>query len=188
MSDLRVKTDSGWRDARGTSDARQIVASKLMEVRQTKILAAAGNYAAEDVLSENATVGTCWTFANAMSSDEGSGIVIKAQALCSTTSLTPRLSLYLFNKIPTSVLRDNIANTAVLTADLPHYQGIIDFMSLGDLGGYSEATATPSTVGNLPLSVKCLDRNLYGVAITRDAETGEAAGMTLTFILTIEQC
>jgi len=58
-----------------------------------------------------------------------------------------------------------------------------------DLGGDSEAIASPSTVGNLPLAIKCAagSKALYGVLVTRDAITGESAGDDYTIVLTAER-
>lgn len=161
-----------------------------VRVSVTKALAAAGNYAAEDVLSESATdgAGTAWTFANAAPSG-GSGYIVGATALLETTALTPRITLYLFNATPTSELDDNAANTAVIHADASKYIGRIDFDALQDLGGDSEAVATPSTSGNLPMKfvLAAGATSLFGIAVTRDAITGENATDDLVITLFIEQ-
>jgi len=161
----------------------------LVNVTVTKALAAAGNYAAEDVLSEHASTGTSWTFSGVVKQNGCSGEITKAQAICETTSLTPRLTLYLFTAAPTSQLNDNAANTALLHADLANYIGKIDFNAMEDLGGDSETIATPSTYGNLPLAFTCASdaNDLYGILVTRDAITGESAGDDMTINLTIEQ-
>lgn len=150
----------------------------------TKAVAAAGNYAAEDVLSESASAGTAWAFLGM----GGSGYIVKAQVICKTTAQVHRLTLYLFNALPTSNLNDNVANTALLHADLANYVGKIDFPAMEDLGGDSEVVVSPSTIGNLPLqySTKSREDALYGVLVTRDAFTGEAAGEDYTVILTVE--
>lgn len=162
-----------------------------VRVSTTKALAAAGNYAAEDVLSEDADngEGTAWTFNDCATNKGGSGYIVGAIASLETTALTQRITLYLFNATPTSELDDNAANTAVLNADIGKYVGRIDFPALEDLGGNSEAVVTPSTSGNLPLKFVCAstDNNLYGIAVTRDAITGENATDDLTIILLIEQ-
>jgi hypothetical protein len=165
------------------------VSSPHKVIRVTKALAAAGNYSAEDVLSESASVGTAWKFRNALDPYKDKGVIVKAIALCSTTGLVPRLRVYLFSATPTSMLNDNEGNTTLITADLPNYLGWIDFPGLTDLGGYSETIATPNTSGNLPFSFVLAGKpkDLYGLVVTRDAETNEAAGMTLTIELEIEQ-
>lgn len=158
--------------------------SLIKTVSVTKALAAAANYAAEDVLSESASAGTVWTF-NMLG---GSGYITKAQAICETTALTPRLTLFLFKTLPTSELNDNVANTALLHADLAKYIGKIDFPALEDIGGDSEAVATPNTNGNLPLAFDCasVTDTLYGILVTRDAITGETATDDMTIILTVD--
>ena len=165
------------------------VVSKTKTVSVTKALAAAGNYTAEDVLSESATIGTAWTFSAIARQNGASGRITKAQAICETTALTPRLTLFVFTATPTSALNDNVANTALLHADLANYVGKIDFLGLEDLGGDSEAVATASTTGNLPLDFTCAATadDLYGILVTRDAITGEVAGDDMVIRLTAEQ-
>ena len=154
-----------------------------VEVIDTQNLAAAGDYAAEDVLSGNATAGTPYRF-----KDVGkSGVIEKAIAFCSVTALAPRLTLYLFNRLPTGVLNDNVANTNPTVTDHPAYEGKIDFLAMEDLGGGSESVVSMGTYGNLPLPYYSPDGVLYGVAVTRDAITGEAVGMVLSFKLQVRR-
>lgn len=157
-------------------------------VSVTKALAAADDYAAEDVMSESATTGTVWTF-EVTRITGGGGYITKALALWETTGLTPRLTLYLFNVAPTTNLYDNVANTAPAYADVAGYQGKIDFPMMEDLGGMSSAVASPSTYGNLPLAFECTSSSvvLYGILTTRDAITGESAGKSMTIKLAIDQ-
>ncbi|MDY6957619.1 MAG: hypothetical protein SVK08_00545 [Halobacteriota archaeon] len=159
---------------------------RLKTVGVTKAVAAAGNYVAEDVLSESASAGTAWTFSAIADRDGGTGEIVKAHVICETTAQTHRLTLYLFSAAPTSELNDNAANTALLHADLDNYVGYIDFPALEDLGGDSEAIATPSTTGNLPLAYECASGadDLIGILVTRDAVTGETAGDDYTVRLT----
>ncbi len=171
----------------GLDDLEQAIknaSAKVLKkvVSREKPLAAAGDYAAEDVLSESATLGSAWLFQGL----PAIGRITKAQAICSITALTPRLTLYLFRGLPTSALNDNVANTALLHADLSKYIGKIDFTGMEDLGGDSESIVTPSTSGNLPLDYETEDNSLWGVLVTRDAITGEVAGMSMTIRLTVE--
>jgi len=67
--------------------------------------------------------------------------------------------------------------------------GKIDFPALESLGTTdSTATATPSTVGNLPLAFKCAAGadDLFGILVTRVAFT-QTAGDDMTVILLVEQ-
>lgn len=156
-------------------------------VSVTKEVAAADNYAAEDVLSEDVSAGTAWTFPDVVAKG-GRGYITNARVICQTTNLTPRLTLYLFKAAPTSALNDNVANTTLLHADLANYQGKIDFPALEDLGGDSEAVISTSTVGNLPLAFQCAENSgaLHGVLVTRDAITGETVDDEYTLELTVE--
>ncbi len=173
------------------SQATVHIARELTTVSVTKALAAAANYAAEDVLSESASAGTAWTFSSVVRRNGDSGTIVKAVALLETTALTPGLALFLFSGTPTSALNDNVANTAVLHADEANYVGRITFPAMADLGtGDSEAIVTPSlATGNLPLAFNCADADtaLYGIVVTRDAITGETATDDLIIKLTIER-
>ena len=168
-----------------------LVSTEKVTVSVTKALVAAANYDANDVMSENASSGTAWTFSGVASGKGGSGTIVKAIALFETTALTPGLTLFLFSALPTSALNDNVANTAVLHADEANFVGRITFPAMADLGtGDSEAIVTSSlTSGNIPLTFNCAtgDDALYGVVVTRDAITGEAAGEDLIIKLTVER-
>ena len=168
-----------------------VVEPPPVEVEATKVLAAAGDYAAEDVLSESATdgLGTPFVFRHVARKDGGSFRITKTIALLKTTDLVPRIKLFLFTSRPTSELDDNSANTAVLTADRSRYVGRVELPAMSDLGGNSEAIATLDTGSNLPLEGKCAtgSDDLYGIAVTEDAITGEAAGMALMLKLFVRQ-
>lgn len=155
----------------------------VVSVMATKPLTAAGDYNAEDVLSESAVYGTPYIFTGMAKKDGGSGEIQKAIAFCSVTALTPRITLYLFNQRPTSNLLDNVANAAPSVTDHPSFEGQIDFTALEDLGGGSSSVVTANTSGNLPLPYKCHGTSLFGIAVLRDAVTGEAKGMLLSFKL-----
>lgn len=168
------------------------IGGRTITVTTTRTLdASGGNYAAEDVVSDDDTAsgGTALTFTGIAKNKGAAGYITNASILCSTTGLAWRLTLYLFRVTPTSgELDDNAANTSVHTTDRPNYVGKIDFPGMSDLGGNSETEATPSTVGNVPLAFNCEedDDNLYGILVTRDAETNEATGMTIVISLTSE--
>lgn len=142
-----------------------------------------------DVLSEAILTGTPWGFTRPAKKNGGSGYIVKAHAMLQTTNLTPRLVLFLFTKRPTCTFNDNVVNTALVLADMGFYIGKIDFPAMEDIGtGVSEAVATPSTVGNLPLAFKCASNSniLVGVVATRDIVTPTASDR-LQINLTIEQ-
>ena len=166
------------------------IGGKTNTVSLLRTIAAAGDYAAEDVLSDSASAGTAMGFTGIGKNKGAGGKITQGIVLCSVTALTPRLTLFLFRNTPTCNLNDNVANTAVLAADQSECVGWIDFPALEDLGtGMSSAVATPNTFGNLPLSFNCDadDDTLYGVLVTRDAITGEVASMTIRITLTSEE-
>ena len=169
---------------------RQLVLATT-KVSISKALVAAGDYAAEDVMSESTTVGTPWVFANIVRNAGGVGVITKAIALCSTTALTPRITVYLFTKSPNvlgAAFQDNAANTAVYSVDRDGYVGRLDFSAMQDLGGNSESMLVPGDIG-MPLEFKCApgENTLWGIAVTRDAITGEAAGMILQVSLLVRE-
>ena len=196
MSDLRIKSIFGkWVDALGDSKGRLYVNSlgNLKVIKDSKTLAAAGNYTANDVLSENATVGTPWRFKN-ISKNDGRGFRINtAHQIWSKsggiTAITPRTTLFLFSQLPTSELRDNEANTAVLYADKGNYLRRIDFPALSNLGGSPETICTPSTYGGLPLDITLAAglTDIYGILVIVDAETNEATSTVVDITLAVEQ-
>ncbi len=156
-----------------------------------RTIAAAGDYAVEDVVSDSVAngTGTAISFTSIGKNKGASGYITKAIILCSVTALTPRFTLFLFRNTPTCELDDNAANTAVLAADQGDFVGSIDFPAMEDLGtGMSQAIATPNTSGNLPLEFNCDadDDTLYGVLVTRDAITGESVNMTVRIFLSAE--
>lgn len=161
---------------------------KLKVVQAHKILVG-GASDILDILSESTTVGTHWGFAGVAKKNGGSGYIVKAHALLQSTAKTPRLVIFLFTQTPTCVLNDNAVNTALKFEDRHIYVGKIDLPAMEDIGtGVSEAVATPSTVGNLPLAFKCASDSsgLYGVVATRDVVTPTALD-ELSIRLTVEQ-
>ncbi|KKM64349.1 hypothetical protein LCGC14_1502340, partial [marine sediment metagenome] len=88
-----------------------------------------------------------------------------------TTTLTERLSLFLYSVPPAGVVDDNVASDAPLAADIPNFVGVIDFPALVDraAGGPSYAVASPSTTGNLALGFEA--NKLYGILIGLDGGT-----------------
>jgi len=155
-------------------DFRQAV--KVVQV--VKALEAVGAYTATDVLSESDTntFGTSWEFEDIVRGDGDSGYIIAALVASQSESIVPRLTMFLFNKQPTSELDDNAFNTAPSETDVSRgiYVGRIDFPAMSSVGTTdSNAIATPSTSGNIPLPFKCAvgSRSLHGILATKDAFT-----------------
>jgi len=165
----------------------------LKEVRVAKAIdASIGAYAANDVVNDDdcSTTATYWTFTNAVRAIGKYGVIFGATIFSETVNIAPRLTLYLFNAAPTGQLTDNSANTNPLPADRTKYIGRIDFPALEALGtgAGSNAVASPSTSGNLPLAFKCgaALTSIYGVLVTRDIFT-QVATEDIEITLQIEQ-
>ena len=153
-----------------------------------KALVAAGDYAAEDVMSESASVGLPWMFKNIFEDSGGSCFIVKATFTCETTGISFRPTLYLYNARPTSVLNDNVANTAVSVGDKGIYIGKIDFPSTEDLGGMSDSLATPGSCQSLPFEISLQNTSdLFGILVTRDIIANEAAGMIVEIKLWVKR-
>jgi len=165
---------------------------RLREIRTSKAIdASIGAYTANDVVNDDdcSTTATAWTFTQMASGNNRTGSIIGATIFSESESVTPRLTLYLFNATPTGELTDNSANTNPIKGDRTKYIGAIDFPSLESVGTTaSTATISGSTVGNLPLSFKCAaaDDDLYGVLVTRDAFT-QTATDDIEIVLMVEQ-
>lgn len=163
-----------------------------------KVIVAAGNYDANDVLSESASVGTVWTFPDAVKVAGGYGAIVGAKITWSksggigalATACRCLLKLYKTATLACN-LNDNVANTGVMAADVPNHIGDIEFEGLKNFGSaeawFSEAS--PSTGGRLPKWFKAgaLVKDIYGVLVLLDAETNETAGFTCSIDLYIEQ-
>lgn len=159
--------------------------SSITTVAVTKALAAASAYDANDVISQTASAGegTSWTFADVARAGS-SGYIVGAIAQSESEGVTPRLTLYLFNAIPTSELDDHAANTAPDAADKAKFLGKIDFEALESLGT-TDSFGRP-TAASLPLPFKCAaaTSSIYGILVTRDAFTQTATDdMTISLIV-----
>lgn len=145
-------------------------------------IAAAGNYAARDVISNDATAsqGDHWVFTNVARVTGGSGFISGACIQFSAQSMVARTRLWLFNAVPSaSELDDNAAfsldadDQAKLATPYP-----IEFDALVDDGEIVQGQNTDK----IPFQCAA-DRNLYGILEFIDAETNEAASMTCAPIL-----
>lgn len=153
-------------------------------VSVTKRIPAAGNYSANDIVSDSVSANaSAWTFTN-LARALGEPFVIKACRLkVDSTALTVFLGrLHLFRKNPTSSeLRDNVAKAWVL-ADMESKVGWIDLPLFTAQTVFAEAF-------NYDLSMEITpetdSRTLYGVLETLTAETNEVAGMMMTVALEV---
>lgn len=152
--------------------------------RISRAVAAAGDYAAADIVSDSASngVGTTWDFSDmAVNGDGKPATIFKADIACSEDSVVWRLRLHLFSAAVSTAteLDDNAAKT-LDNDDRANYLGYIDFPAAVDLGEFSFSQAT-----GLDFGYYCGNgsNTLHGVLETLDAETNETAGMTIAITL-----
>ena len=166
-----------------------VVGTCLREISQVVSIPATTDYAANDVLSDSASAGSAWNFADVVPITGGSGTIEGAICILQTTNITPLFTLYLFRATPTSQLNDNAANTAVIWADRANYIGKIDIPTLESLGAAAADGESVPGSGNLPKKFVCAenDNDLYGILVTRAAITGEVATHSIYIKLLIRQ-
>jgi len=153
------------------------IISKTKTVSVTKALASAAAYTAGDVLCENATTGTAWTFAALFRGNNTGGYISQITVTCETNAVTPRLTLNYYNATPTCELRDNVASTQVVHADIAKHQGSSTLAAMKSVGsGDSTVTASPNTPGGLPLWVNPATSadDLIVIVTTEDGFTNTA--------------
>ena len=152
------------------------------------VAVAAGNYADNDVISNDADAGEGdpLAFTNIVRAAGGAAKVIGAALSMSEDGILATSELFLFSQAPTdSEMDDNAAWGGVGAADQPYYLGSIAFAALADVGAISfalPATLTPAA----PLLVHAVATSLFGVLVFRDAEINETAGMTVQVTLYVE--
>lgn len=167
---------------------RQLLATlptTAVEVEARKTIAAAGDYTAGDVVSENATAGTAWKFENCARFPGRPFYITSVQANCSEDSITAMLlRIHWFIRDPNASVRNDNVAMAHAQADRPAYRGFTDltvFVDLGDFSAIGDDTIRKLIVPD-PSS-----RDLYAIVETRAAEANETANMNMTITLGIEQ-
>ena len=169
--------------------ARPLVNIKKIRVR-TAIEALSSAHSAGDIMSNSDTngAGLPWIFRDAARIAGGSGRIVQAAADTQVESQTHRIVLQVYTKYPTCELDDNAGAASPNPADGPYFVDEIALPALNSRGLNSYAVATPSTVGNIPLTFVCEkgSKDLYVVAIALDATTHTATEW-LDLTLYIEQ-
>lgn len=148
------------------------------------VIAAAGDYAANDVLSDDADNGEghAWLFAGAARVSGGGGWIVRVIATFSVDGLVPRLRVWFFNANPSASELDDNAAFSIAVADRSKLIGYIDLPALADAGAISVAQ---NIADKLPYT--CAASDLYAIVQTLDAFTNESAGMTATLRIQVEQ-
>lgn len=169
--------------------ALPLVNIKKIRVR-TAIEADGSAHSAGDILSNSDTngAGLPWIFKDAARVAGGGGRIVQAAVDTQVESQTHRIALQVYTKYPTCELDDNAGAASPNPADGPYFVDEIAIPALVSRGLNSYAVATPSTVGNLPLTFVCEagSKDLYVIAIALDATTHTATEW-LDVTLYIEQ-
>lgn len=152
----------------------------MRSARHSRAVAAAGDYADNDIISNSATngAGTAWTFARI---GQGGHPFEIARALLTVTgdAVVAGSRLHLFRANPSASELDDNAALAIHADDVAKYLGFIDFPALVDMGGFAASQVSPS----FPCDTGDGGHTLYGILQITDAETNEVAGMTVAITL-----
>lgn len=124
-------------------------------------------YAAQDVVSNSTTAPVVLTFAGAGRANGGSGLVLSARHLKSSTTLAS-YRLHLYRVAPTAI-NDN-AQFTLLYANRANRVGFIDF-SHATGGTGSDSTSALSTFVNLPFVCDAASASLFGLLVASAAYT-----------------
>lgn len=146
-------------------------------------IAAAGDYAALDIISNSATnnAGVPWVIPNPARVAGGQGLITKVVVGFSADTMTARIRLRLFNAAPSlATEQDDNAAYSLALADRLRYLGAIDLPALSDHGA---ASVTEDAALRFPFATLPLDNTLYAIMQFIDAEANEAAGMTATLLV-----
>ena len=156
-------------------------------VSTTVVVAATTNYAAGDVLSNSASVGTYLTFSDVVAQEGGSGRIVGALAIAQSTQVVFLPTLLLYKAVPTSNLNDNAANTGPSWTDRAGYIGEINFKAFTPNTGGARTEAVEGE-GGIPKRFVCGDAltDIYAIVVAETAETNEKAGESYLVTLLIE--
>ena len=149
----------------------------------SKAVAAAGDYAALDVLSESASagIGSAWYVGELARARGKSFWLVGVRARCTEDSVAFRLRLHGFRRRPNAATEmDDNAGFTVNDADrFDNYLGpICDLPAFSDRGDFSES----KNMDIRELITPASDADgLWFIVQTLDAETAETAGMHMVF-------
>ncbi len=166
----------------------EILLAKLVQpVRFTTTrltAAAAGDYAAGDVMSQNVTdtLGTCLILPNFVVNPGDTGTVTAIRARCSEDAVLVTLRLFCFNAMPLPLeieMDDNIAFNFKTAEGQNKFVGSILLNPFVDRGTSTSTSDNP----NLFEPMKCASGSttLFVLPALETAEANETAGMTIDF-------
>jgi hypothetical protein len=151
-------------------------------------LAAAGDYAALDVLSQSASngVGVAWVIPGAGRVNGGAGRIVGGVITTSVAAFAAKFRMYVFDANPSASELDDNAALSIAAADRTKLIGTLQWATDGtNVGGVSLNELTNTLA--LPFKCAAASTDLYGILVTVDAETNESAGMTVDVELLVEQ-
>lgn len=177
----------------------------MSQVKVSKTIAAAGDYAAGDIVSESATngAGTAWRFGGIENRAGQGSHITRAFIVGSGTgadAVTAVYKLWLFNANPsTSELDDNAAKS-FSAADMANFIGIITFKAMADQGAVSYAEVdlaeTDMPFAVIPVMVVTTlgvidgteqgPSSIWGVLEDTSGEASEHTNMVFTITLVTE--
>jgi hypothetical protein len=144
------------------------------------VIAAAGDYAAGDVLNDSTTAGHAWVLPSIARLTAGGFLAQKVLITCSVAAMVPRFRLHVFSAVPSVLQNDNVA--FLLDADdRAIYLGYIDMPAM-QTSGSSEIGWSESDLQWIAQTGATA--NLNFVLQTLDAFTNESAGMTIDVFFT----
>lgn len=152
----------------------------------TPAIAAAGDYADNDVVSNSASNGTgaAWVFADMATEAGGSGEIVGAVLTLTAASVVATFRLWLFDAIPSASELDDNAAFSLHANDQAKLVCVVDFSACAPFGGV--AGSFTSTLAK-PYQCAAADTSLYGILQITDAEANEAAGMIVVVKLLVRR-
>ncbi len=182
----RVPVDTNMEDNLRAIAAR-LLASGTTTSKAEKALAAAGDYAANDVLSESATsgVGRSWYFPNCALEPGRSFLIMGIRARITEDSVTFRPQVNFFRQNPTaSELDDNAAYNMVAADNRGKSLGPYTLPAFSDIG--AETLSVDNDI-RMMITPAGNEMGVYAIVKTLDAEANETAGMVLEIELEVIQ-
>lgn len=158
-----------------------IQASVTGTVNGANAVAAAGDYAAGDIMSQSASngVGLPWKFTGLCRGSAYTCTVVGGNIATSVEGFVPRIRLWLFNGQPTTATElDDNAAMAIDLDDRTKLQlggGYIDFPAMVDVGEFSFAQVS----GLSQMLYGDANGDVWGIVQLLDAVTNESAGMSV---------
>lgn len=173
-------------DDDGNAFSGPAVVTGTLDGDATPAIAAAGDYADNDVVSNSATngQGDYWIFAGMATADAGSGEIVGAILTTTATGVVATFRLWLFNAPPTASELDDNAAFSLHADDQAKLVQVVDFPACALLGGVAGSITAAL---EKPYVCAAADSRLYGILQITDAESNEVASMTMVVKLMVKR-